>query len=79
MHQFAGCGISRQTDKTHSYFIYLININVSRRYFDIIIDKNIVILAVQLFVQYYYFRLIIKLYGLLTFVLLLCSRSDVRR
>ena len=55
MHQFAGCGITRQTDKTHSYFklellfcnrIY--NINVSRRYFDIIIDKNIIILVVHL-------------------------------
>ena len=51
MHQFAGCGISQQTDKTHSYFIYLINIKVSRRYFDIIIDKNIIILVVYLFVQ----------------------------
>ena len=56
MHQFAGCGISQQTDKTHSYFrtllVYLINIKVSRRYFDIIIiDKNIIILVVYLFVQ----------------------------
>ena len=48
MHQFAGCGISRQTDKTHSYFISLININVSRSYFDIIIDKNIIIVLVYL-------------------------------